>query len=209
MKENFQRLFHNVEQNTDEWLKLRCGKITSSNFPKIMANFGKAFGPPAVDYARKKAHEIVTGKLDESPQYSNQYIEMGNEYEDIAREEYEAEKMIQTRPGGFFTLGPYGDSPDHLSGEKGCGEIKVVIQKTHWNRLEYGIDKSYKWQRKGHLFVGGLEWCDSISFCPFFYKPKRLHVVREYLENEESEMLEERLYDFRKLVMKYVEILKN
>ena len=39
--------FHDVEQNTDEWLNLRIAKITGSSISKIMANYGKAFGDPA------------------------------------------------------------------------------------------------------------------------------------------------------------------
>ena len=62
-------IFHNVKQNSDEWFDLRVGKITSSNFDKIMANAVKggvynpvaAFGNPAIEYARKIAHERVTG----------------------------------------------------------------------------------------------------------------------------------------------------
>ena len=41
------RIFHNVDQNTDAWFDLRLVKITSSNFGTIMANDGKAFGEPA------------------------------------------------------------------------------------------------------------------------------------------------------------------
>ncbi len=51
--------WHNVEQNTDEpcpwcgktWMELRAGKVTGSAIPKIMANYGKAFGEPAKKYA--------------------------------------------------------------------------------------------------------------------------------------------------------------
>ena len=40
-------LWHDVEQNTDEWQALRLGKATASSFVCFMANDGKAFGYPA------------------------------------------------------------------------------------------------------------------------------------------------------------------
>ena len=46
--------WHNTIQNSDEWFNLRLGKVTSSNFAKVFANYGKAFGQPAIKYARKK-----------------------------------------------------------------------------------------------------------------------------------------------------------
>ena len=74
----------NVEQNTDEWFELRRGVVTASNFPKIMANYDKAFGKPALEYAQKKALERVTGELDESSSYRNSYMDRGNELEPVA-----------------------------------------------------------------------------------------------------------------------------
>ena len=42
--------FHDVQQNTDVWMALRCGKATASNFACFMANDGRAFGDPAKRY---------------------------------------------------------------------------------------------------------------------------------------------------------------
>ena len=54
--------FIDVPQNTDEWLQLRLGKATASQFGTFMANEGKAFGDPAKRYALQLALEISTGK---------------------------------------------------------------------------------------------------------------------------------------------------
>ena len=54
------RIFHDVEQNTEEWYQLRLGKITSSNFGAIMANDGKDFGDHAKKYAVRTALESIT-----------------------------------------------------------------------------------------------------------------------------------------------------
>ena len=43
--------FYDVPQNTDEWMALRLGKATASQFGTFMANYGKEFGDPAKRYA--------------------------------------------------------------------------------------------------------------------------------------------------------------
>ena len=76
--------FYDVEQNTDAWLQLRAGKLTSSNLGKVMANYGKAFGDPAKKLAVQIAIEQITGKPQESG-YSNDHMDRGHEQEPIAR----------------------------------------------------------------------------------------------------------------------------
>lgn len=85
------RKFHEIQQGTDDWFALRLGVITSSNFGTVMANYGKPFGKPALEYAQKLALETITRQREES--YSNVYMERGNELEPLARELYEKETM--------------------------------------------------------------------------------------------------------------------
>ena len=66
-------IFHDVEQNTDEWFALRAGMLTGSGFGKIMANYGKAFGDPAKKYAANIAIEQITG-TPISSDYSNAFL---------------------------------------------------------------------------------------------------------------------------------------
>ena len=51
---------NDIEQGSDEWFQLRMGKITASHFGTIMANYGKAFGNPALQYAMRVAIESKT-----------------------------------------------------------------------------------------------------------------------------------------------------
>lgn len=199
-----------VEQNTDEWFELRLGKITSSNFGKIMANYGKAFGNPAIEYAQKVALEIVTGVRDESGSFSNGYMERGHELEPLAVEQYEIENFVEVTNGGFHDDGKFGDSPDGNVGDNGCIEVKSVIPNTQWKRLKKGgIDLAYKWQVHGHLFIGKKEWCDFISYCPEMPEEKQLHVVRVFVDDEMREQLIIRLAEFVLEVEKNVKILKD
>jgi hypothetical protein len=212
-------VWHNVEQNTEEWFSLRLGKITSSNFDKIMVNYGKVdkegkikWGQGAIDYAERIALEIVTNERDESSSFKNGYMERGHELEPLAIDNYEESKFKIVDDGGFYEsdCGRFGDSPDGLVGENGCIEIKSVIPKTQWKRIKTGeLDSSYKWQILGHLLIGKKEWCDFISYCPEMPENKRLIVFRVERDEEELTKLKTRLDEFHGFIMEHVETLKE
>ena len=199
-----------VLQNTDEWHELRRGVVTASNFPKIMANYGKAFGNPAKEYAQKKALERVTGEIDDSSSYRNSHMNRGNELEPIARMLYEEQTFNFVSNGGFYKDGNLGDSPDGLIGSKGVIEIKSVIANTQWKRLKSNkYDTSYQAQIQGHLLLSGREWCDFVSYCPEMNEKNRLFIYRVYPDKEYFEMLSKRLLEFEKEIVKNIEILTN
>ena len=194
--------WHDVEQNSEEWENLRLGKITSSSFNIIMANYGKAFGEPAKKYALKLALERIKNCKSEY-NYSNAHMERGHEQEPIARMLYEDLYFTEVTNGGFFDCGFYGDSPDGLVDNDGVIEIKSVIDTTHYANIKRGsIDPSYKWQVIGHLDCTGREWCDFISYCADFPETSQLIVYRIYRKDviEEIKMLSERRKLFNDLI---------
>lgn len=205
-------MFIDVQQNSDEWFDLRLGKITSSNMPKIMANYGKAFGSPAVEYAEKIALEYVTGQRDET-NYSNSYMERGHEYEQVALLAYEEKELVEVNDGGFFIQESedkilIGDSPDGIVGENGCVEVKTVIPKVHWKRLKKGgIDTAYQWQIHSHLWIAEKDWCDFISFCPEMPENKQLYIFRVFRDEEKIKKMELRVNEFREEIEKNIKIL--
>jgi len=201
-----------VNQNTEEWFSLRLGKATSSNFAKIMANEGKAFGTPAIEYAQKIALEIVTNERDESSSFKNGYMERGHELEPVAVELYEIETFCEVTKGGFHYSDDkkLGDSPDGNVGTNGCIEIKSVIPNIQWKRIKKGgVDSAYKWQIQGHLWLGEKEWCDFISYCPEMPVNKRLYIERVFPDPEMIERLNIRLKEFLIEVDNNVELLKS
>ena len=206
-------MWHNVEQNSEEWFKLRLGKLTSSNFDKLMAHKCTKWGQGAIDYAEKIALEIVTDERDETSGFKNFYMERGQELEPLAVELYEEQKFMVVENGGFYSskCGRFGDSPDGLTAPKdGCIEIKSVIPKTQWKRIKTGkIDNSYYWQIMGHLLISGRKWCDFISFCPEMPENKRLIIFRIERDEEELEKLEKRLNEFWEVVLEHVNLLNK
>ena len=204
-------IFHDVEQNTEEWNRLRIGKATASNFACFMANDGKAFGDPAKKYALQIALERITGKKAEYS-FSNEHMERGHEQEPIARMLYEEERYCDVANGGFFCCGEYGDSPDGRVGSDGLVEIKSVIAPTHYATMQRkNYDPSYKWQLVGHLDCTGRDWVDFISYCSDFPFENQLLVYRVDRDSvkEELKRLQERREQFLELVEQTFNNLKG
>lgn len=194
--------WHDVQQNTDAWQALRCGKATASSFALFMANDGKAFGDPAKRLALQIALEQITGRKAEHG-FSNEHTERGHEQEPVARMLYEDERFTTVTNGGFFDWGDYGDSPDGLVGGDGVVEIKSVIASTHYATLQRGsFDPAYRWQLVGHLDCTGRDWVDFISFCSDFPEERQLIVYRADRDmfKEELKRLQERRALFLELV---------
>ncbi|KGA24940.1 YqaJ-like viral recombinase [Pectobacterium brasiliense] len=195
-------IWHDIQQNTEEWEALRVGKATASNFGLIMANAGKAFGDPAKRYALQIALEQIKGCKSEFS-FSNEHMERGHEQEPVARMLYEEMNFIDVDNGGFFDLVTYGDSPDGLVGDNGVIEIKSVIAPTHYATLKRGsFDPSYRWQLVGHLDCTGRDWVDFVSYCADFPEEKQLVVWRLTRDEcaEEIDSLRERRNQFLSLV---------
>lgn len=202
-------IFHDIEQNSDEWYQMRAGKLTGSSFGKIMANYGKAFGEPAKKLAMNIATERITGKAISSD-HSNEHMERGHEQEPVARMLYEDQFFCEVGNGGFFDCGDIGCSPDGLVNENGVIEIKSVIPTTHFSTVKkQSYDSKYKWQLIGNLFYTQRDWIDFISYCSEFPDGKRLFICR--LERSqldiEFEQLTTRTTEFLKLVDEYQSII--
>ena len=200
-----------VEQNTEEWLELRKGKIGGSSITKVMANYGKAFGKPAHDQALRVALEKITGNMSDSA-YTNKHMERGHEQEPIARMLYEDQTFCEVNNGGFFVFDDFsGVSPDGRVGESGLIEIKSVIGPVHFETVKRNaFDPAYKWQIYFNLFCSGMEWIDYVEYCSEFPDGKQLFIERIY-ENQcqrKFDMIRDRMKEFMALVNFKMEMIK-
>ncbi|AGO48358.1 exonuclease [Cellulophaga phage phi10:1] len=196
-------IFHDIEQNTEEWYDIRRGVVTSSNFGTIMANYGKAFGEPAKKYAYKIAYEGITGEDLEEERYSNIHMENGHTYEPIAKEAYEYATFNDVSNGGFCMYDEFykiGGSPDGLIlDSKGGIEIKSVIPYTQSKTLKRErFDPSYKWQILGNIWICGLDWMDFISYGFRNTEDNKLFIDRVKASEFEDDIkkLSGRVFDF-------------
>ncbi|WP_334473623.1 YqaJ viral recombinase family protein [Arsenophonus sp. PmNCSU2021_1] len=202
-------LWHDVEQNTQEWNELRTGKVTASQFGCFMANAGRAFGEPAKRYALQIALEIIKGNKSEFS-FTNAHMQRGHEQEPMARTLYEIERSVDVTNGGFFDLGDYGDSPDGIVGSDGVIEIKSVTAAVHFETLKRRtFDPAYKWQLIGHLDCTARDWVDFVSYCADFPEDKQLIIYRLARKDYQDEINQLRLRrkDFLNLIEDTIDVI--
>lgn len=203
-------MWRDIEQNSDEWLDLRAGKVTGSPMSAVMANYGKAFGDPAKKYAVNIAVERIRGARIEGDRYTNSQMEAGHVEEPVARMLYEQEYFCDVTNGGFYDNGKTGCSPDGRVGDVGMVEIKSVIPYIQHKTIKRkAYDPSYRWQLDFNLKESGREWVDYVSFCDQFAPNKRLFVQRVYAKTREKsfDMIDIRLNKFEMMVEDIIERL--
>lgn len=173
--------FYNVEQGSEVWFMLRCGRITASNFKDM-------FSKPSTLGFKKLVNNCVfeklTGQLPDF--YKSDWMKRGNEVEPQAIDWYSENSLYDVTNGGFFSKGDiFGASPDAMVGTKGALEIKCPSPHIYIEYLESGkLPSIYKWQVHGQMNVCDLEWVDFLNYHPA-HRPKVFRVERdEKIDNE-------------------------
>lgn len=195
-------MWHDIEQNDEDWDLLRVGLITSSCLPKVMANYDNAFGEPAKKYASDIALGQITGQV-AADNYSNDHMQRGHIEEPIAIAEYESRYFTEVTKGGFYAVGDTGGSPDGRVGKDGLIEVKSAIPSIHHARIKrQSFDPAYKWQCFGNLKISARAWLDFISYCADYPEDKKIYVYRLHAADyaKEFKMIDTRLDKFRKLI---------
>lgn len=161
--------WHDVQQNTTEWLHLRAGIPTSSEFDSIItpAKGELAKGETTQRYMAIKLYEHMLGVpwVGEG----SKWMERGHQFEGEAVANYEFQTGRVTLPGGFFTTndGMVGSSPDRrVEGGSRTLEIKVPMPVNHvYYMLTGSIEAKYKPQLQGQLYVCEADKVDIVSHC--------------------------------------------
>lgn len=163
-------------QGSDQWLNVRRGVATASNFSKIVTSKGDA-STQRNGYTLQLASELITDIQDES--YKSSDMQRGNDLEAEARQAYMEATLSNVEQVGFILCDHYGYSPDGLVGNDGIIEIKCPKQNTHTKYLfDKKLPTEYKAQVQGGLLATGRKWCDFISYHPSFDVDKRLLIIR-------------------------------
>lgn len=166
--------FH-CKQGSEEWLRLRMGKATASDFEKLIT--AKKWEPTKGETRRAYAIKLLTELILDMPLSGVTTATMahGHAYEENARAAYEMLIGKEVVPCGFITNDAmtYGASPDALVGEDGGLEIKCPAKpEIH---VEYMMNnesliEEYFVQTQGQLYVRSDEgkitgiWTDLISY---------------------------------------------
>ena len=165
-----------VVQGSPEWLKVRAGIPSASNFDKIVTTKGEP-SKQRQKYLYQLAGERITGIPEEI--YQNLAMQRGLELETEARNLYQVINDEIVTEVGFCMAEGYGASPDGLVGEKGGLEIKCPTLAVHVGYLIEGIlPTDYFQQVQGNLLSSGREWWDFMSYYPAM-KPLIIRVKRD------------------------------
>lgn len=154
-------------QGSSAWVKKRLGKVTASEFHKIVTPTGKLSSQ-----ADKYAYRLIAEELMGQPAQDLsglEWIERGVALEPRAVQLYEFEHdVITTEIGSIFTDdGEIGCSPDRLVGSDGLLEIKCCSPQVHIQYMIEGPDEKYRPQVQGQLLVSERRWADFLSYNPF------------------------------------------
>ena len=191
-----------VEQGTEEWHNLRLGKVTGSNFHRVMTG-----GKTAETYK----HELVCQRLTgvRPPDIRAAAIDWGHEQEAQGRLSYSLKCLEASddldhsivEEDGFVVSALHsgvGCSVDGLVGTDGLIEIKCpYTSKNHYRTIVSGnVPKEYKWQVFGNMWCTERQWCDFVSFDPRFPSHLRCVIVRVERDDEVMDEMAKKIMAF-------------
>lgn len=157
---------HDCLQGTREWLELRAGIPTASEFGKILTPTGKLS-----ESSEPYMHALIAERLMGHPrvEFMSTWMNRGNQMEAEAVDYYEFQCDCETSRVGFVTNDEQtvGASPDRVVGDDGLLEIKVPKDETHVGYLlRKPADKKYYPQLQGQLWITERKWVDILSYHP-------------------------------------------
>lgn len=185
---------HDCDQGSIDWMMLRLGIPTASEFHKIVTPKKLELSSQAKPYAYRLIAETLLNRPMDSLE-NLEWVTRGKELEPHAVKVYEATEEVETRPVGFITTddGRVGASPDRLIVGKNAGlEIKCPSPQMHIQYMLEGFGDDYRLQVQGQMYVAELDFVDRFS-----YHPEMPPVpIRTYREEEVIKILRDRLNEF-------------
>jgi len=183
-----------IKQGTDEWKKLRLGKVTASRVADVMSKIKSGESASRKNYKM----DLVVERLTNTPtsSFTNAAMAWGTETEPLARMAYEAFKgefVDQVVFCNHPTIEWFGCSPDGTT-KDGLIEIKCPNTATHIDYLLAGVPPAkYVPQMQTQMACTGAKWCDFVSFDPRLPPELQLFVVRlnrdeAYIQEIEAEV---------------------
>lgn len=187
---------YDVKQGSGEWLALRLGIPTASEFDAIISPEWKVrSGQGPTTYIYKKICEKILGCAMDGG--SSMAMGNGSILENEALPWFEFAHEIPVRRVGFCTTddGRVGCSPDGLIGEDGGLEIKCPNPETHLRYLMEGVlPKEHAAQVHGCMLVTGRKWWNFLSysrqFPQFLIRVERDDFIIGQLERATEDFLE-------------------
>ena len=196
-------VYPHVIQGSEEWLKMRRGRPTASQFSRIVTAKTGELSKSADPYISELIAETFCPEWVDFA--GSKYTDRGTEMEPEARAAFEAHTGLEVHQVGFCTRpdGVVGCSPDGLiKGPDGVWiagcEYKCPAPKTHVGYFRDGIlPDDYKQQVHGGLAVTGLDEWHFFSYFPGL-QPFHIVVRRDSYTEKLSAALDQFLVDYGK-----------
>jgi putative phage-type endonuclease len=187
-----------VAQGSEEWRKMRCGKVTASRVSDVVAKTKSGPSASRKNYMAELLVERLTGVPNEG--FRSKEMDWGKEHEPMARELYEFRRDVLIEQVDFIDhplIPMAGASPDGLVGADGLTEFKCPNTATHLETILGGsIPKDYADQIQWQMACTGRKWCDFISYDPRMPEEMRLHIQRVYRDDAKIRELEAEIRGF-------------
>ena len=200
-----------IEQGTEEWLKIRLGKVTASGVADVLAKTKSGVSASRGNYLIKLAIQRVTGVVEEG--FTNDAMQWGIDNEAQARVAYEVVSGNFVDQVGFVehpSIKWFGCSPDGLINNNGLVEIKCPNSATHWSYIkDDGPPTKYYIQMQAQMACTGRAWCDFVSFDPRMPERSRLFIKRVMREDDYIAEMEAEVKKFLDEVAVEVNLMKG
>lgn len=180
-----------VEQNSDEWLRMRAGCCTGSRVKEAITR------TKAGKYSDKRDHyilETVFGRLTglHYDHFVTEEMKRGLEMEHLARGAYEYATDISVERVGLAMhdhIKWFCASPDGLVDSQGGTEFKVPKPSTHLEWIRAGIvPLEHVDQLNANMSCTDRAWWDFVSYCPIL--PDHLQLFIKRLPRNDAKIAE-------------------
>lgn len=201
-----------LEQGSDNWHKIRIGKLTASEMKLILTPTLKIADN---DKTRQHIYDTAAQRVTEyaEPQFISFDMERGKLDELDAQIAYNSNYAGVERCGFIendewgFTI---GYSPDGLIGDDGLIEAKSRNQTLQFKTLvecisREKIPEEHVLQVQTGLLVSGRKWCDYLSWCGGLY----MATVRVYPDLEIQRAIIEAAKIFEAKVIEKIDIYNS
>ena len=204
-------VYGGIEQGSEEWLKIRLGKVTASGVADVLAKTKSGVSASRGNYLIKLAIQRVTGVVEES--FTNDAMQWGIDNEAQARVAYEVASGNFVDQIAFVDhpmISWFGASPDGLVNDDGLVEIKCPNSATHWSYIkDDGPPNKYYIQMQAQMACTGRSWCDFVSFDPRMPERSRLYIKRVMREEQYISLMESEIKQFLDEVAVEVNLMKG
>lgn len=170
---------HNIAQHLEsgeanpDWLALRAGKFSGSDFNQYMAIVDKGKLSDTAETALHK--KVLSGIGEVFDSYKSESMERGNELEPLARQAYMCETFADVQEVGFVDWERLraGCSPDGVI-YRADGQIEKIIEIKCPEIVSYlryaesasKIPALYKTQMQYNMLITGAKSCDFVAYYP-------------------------------------------